>query len=241
MRVVCVIQARVGSTRLPAKVLLDLAGEPVLAHVLRRARRIAGVDDVVVATSTDPADDLVAAMCGRLGVRAVRGSLEDVLARYVVAARETRADAIVRITSDCPFLDPARSGAVVRAFLSEAPDYASNVMDRRLPRGLDTEIVSMAALVRADAEASGEDREHVTRHVYRHPESFRCLSVRGEGEDLSMHRWTLDTIADYRFLCAVASALGSRAPDAGMHEVLAVLEAHPAIVGINREVRQKGA
>jgi spore coat polysaccharide biosynthesis protein SpsF len=207
---------------------------------VRRARRVEGVDDVVVATSTEAADDLVAAACGRLGVGVVRGSLLDVLARYVAAARETRADAVVRITSDCPLLDPARSGDVVRAFLAERPDYASNVMERRLPRGLDTEIVSTAALLRADAEARGEDREHVTKHVYGHPEAFRCLSVRGEEEDLSAHRWTLDTLEDYRFLCAVATSLGSRIRDAGMREVLAALAAQPGIVGINREVRQKG-
>lgn len=245
MKVVVVIQARLSSTRLPAKVLLDLGGKTALERCLARARRFSQVAEVVIATSESPADDLIDAVGRRLGARVIRGSEGDVLSRYAKAAALTQADAIVRCTSDCPLLDPALSSMVIQSFL-KAPgtvDYASNVLERRLPRGLDTEIVSREALERAHREATaGEEREHVTLHIVRRPALFRCLSVAmPAGPDLSHHRWTLDTLEDYRLLHTLFERLGAEADMASMEAVLAVLAREPQLAEINAEVRQKEA
>jgi spore coat polysaccharide biosynthesis protein SpsF len=235
-RVVAFVQARVQSSRLPAKIFLDLAGVPALRRCVDRVRRIEGIDEVVVATSTVAADDLVERMCAKMGVPCFRGDESDVLSRFLGAAAHHRADAIVRITSDCPLIDPYESGRVVRAFLdADAVDYASNVLERTLPRGLDTEIVSREALERAGAMATGVEREHVTLHVYRHPESFRLLSVTSERHAGAV-RLTLDTLGDYQVLAWVYEEVG---PDADVDAVLAWLKANPKRAALNADVIQK--
>jgi spore coat polysaccharide biosynthesis protein SpsF len=246
VNVVAIVQARIGSTRLPAKVLLDLGGATALERCLDRVRRFEGICEVVVATTTNPEDELIVAVAKRVGVRATRGSADDVLSRYIDAARLVNAEAVVRCTSDCPLLDPAISSKVVRTFVasqstSDPLDYAANNLERRLPRGLDTEIVSMAALERANAEAaSSSEREHVTLHVYRHPEKFRLQSILPDfTEDYSIHRWTLDTLDDYRLLATLYHRLGSAAPTASLHDVLAVFASEPGLQTINAHVEQK--
>jgi spore coat polysaccharide biosynthesis protein SpsF len=240
MRIVAVVQARVRSTRLPAKVLLDLAGSTALERCLQRVRRIPGIDEVVVATSERDEDELITALAGRLGYRCFRGSEEDVLDRYMKVARATVAEAVVRITSDCPLLDPAISGAVVRSFSDAPTDYASNTLERRLPRGLDTEIVSFGALERAHREATGPAREHVTMHLYSHRDRFDCRSVVPPIErDLSHHRWTLDTLDDYRLLYRIFERLGTRAATASMTDVLALFDETPELARINAHIAQK--
>lgn len=244
-RVVAIVQARLASTRLPAKILLDLGGKTALERCLRRVEQFQGVSEVVVATSDNPADDLVEAAARRMGFRVSRGSQDDVLSRYAKAAAEAQADAIVRCTSDCPLLDPALSSCVVDRFLSpadgEAIDYCSNSLDRRLPRGLDTEIFSREALDRAHREATEVPaREHVTLHIYRNPHLFRCEPVVDSSlPDLSHHRWTLDTLDDYRLLATIFNALGNRAESASLGEVLALLERNPEWSNINRHIEQK--
>jgi len=246
MNVVAVVQARAGSSRLPAKIFLDLGGATALERCLRRVARIEGVSEVVVATTVDPVDDLVVALAHRLGFASTRGSTDDVLSRYVEAARGHGADAVVRCTSDCPLLDPALSSLVVRQFLAshqtaEPLDYAANNLERRLPRGLDTEIATLSALERAHREAtSAAEREHVTLRLYRRPEDYRVRAVVVDPtSDLSHHRWTLDTLDDYRFLSAVYDALGARAAEATMQDVLTILQANPAIVALNAHIEQK--
>lgn len=246
MNVVAIIQARIGSSRLPAKVLLDLGGATALQRCVDRVRQFQGVREVVVATTTNPEDELIVAVAHRLGVRVTRGSSDDVLSRYIDAGRAAKADAVVRCTSDCPLLDPSLSSDVVRAFLQasetrEPLDYAANNLDRRLPRGLDTEIVSMAALERAHKDAiPGPEREHVTLHVYRHPDRFRLRSVvPAFSEDYSSHRWTLDTLDDYRLLASLYNRLGDRASSASLRDVLAIFDREPELKAINAHIEQK--
>jgi len=242
MRIIAVIQARISSSRLPAKVMLDLGGKTALERCVGRARRIDGVNDVVVATSTHASDDVIVRACTALGVRTTRGPLEDVLARYVLAARETQADALVRITSDCPLLDARESSRVVDELLAAPNDYASNVHPRLFPRGLDTEAFTTAALMRADRDASGPEREHVTMHFYKNPERFVCASVTPlDGIDRADERWTLDTIEDYCMLSAVFSALGSDAETASFQEIEALLREQPSLRRINAHITQKHA
>lgn len=246
MRIVAVVQARMTSTRLPAKIMLDLGGRAALERCLERASRIAHVDEVVVATTDRPEDDVTATVTERNGFRCIRGSESDVLSRYVLAARLTDADAVVRLTSDCPLLDPESSSLVVDTFKASQTglwpfDYVSNTLVRRLPRGLDTEVLRRDVLERAERDATAaQEREHVTLHVYSRPNQFRCGCVLPRDvDDRSRHRWTLDTIADYRFLHQVYALLGARAGEASPREVLEVLARHPDLVHINESVSQK--
>jgi spore coat polysaccharide biosynthesis protein SpsF len=234
-RAIAVIQVRLGSTRLPGKALADLAGRPVLAHVVERAAAIPGIAGAVLATTVSRTDDPLVAFARDHGVDCIRGSEADVLDRFVLAARETNAEAIVRITADCPLLDPGVSAKVLEEYMRRRPgvDYVSNVHPPTYPDGLDTEVVSVGALETAAREALlASDREHVTPYVWRRPERFRTANVE-HAEDLSGHRWTVDTATDLEFLRAVFGALGPAAARAGMNEVLKVLAARPALREIN--------
>jgi spore coat polysaccharide biosynthesis protein SpsF len=242
MRTVAIIQAHMGSSRLPGKVMLDLGGQPVLRRVVNRARRIDGVDEVVVACATLPQDDVLEAACREWGVPVFRGSDDDVLERFRGAAERYGADACVRITSDCPLLDPGVSGDIVRRFHQADPavDYASNKIPQSFPRGLDTEVFTRAALERAAADATeAYERAHVTIHLYEHPARFRLLSVTSD-TDRADWRWTLDTAEDLAFLRAVYARLG---PDDAIAwtDVVALLEREPALMDINRHIVQKDA
>lgn len=238
MTTVAVIQARTGSTRLPAKVLKPLLGEPVLVHVVRRIRRATRVDAVVVATTTASGDDVIAGLAGRLGWPFVRGSEEDLLSRYLLAGRAHAADLVVRITSDCPLVDPALVDEVVEALEASGADYASNTLPpRTYPRGLDVEVFTMVALEAADREDHDPaSREHATPYLYRNPDRFRLVGV-SANRDLSGHRWTLDTPEDYRLIRHIYNGLGRG--DFAWTEALALVEAHPEWSAINRHVRQK--
>lgn len=227
-----------GSTRLPGKVLKDLCGETVLARVVNRTRRATLLNKVVVATSVQPADDAILQECGRLSVACFRGDEADVLDRYYRAAEKFSADAIVRITSDCPLIDPEVSDKTIRAFLEQHPDYASNVLERRYPRGLDTEVMTFAALETARREARDpHQREHVTPFLYQHPERFRLVSVTGD-RDYSHYRWTLDTVEDLEFLRSVYRRR-AEASDPAWQDVLRILEREPDLAAINEHVKQK--
>jgi spore coat polysaccharide biosynthesis protein SpsF len=235
LRAVAVIQARLGSTRLPGKALADLAGRPMLAHVAERAATIPGIAGVVLATTVSPADDQLEILARAAGLRWVRGSEEDVLDRFRLAARETNAEALVRITADCPLLDPAVSGRVLAEYAARRPgvDYVSNVHPPTYPDGLDTEVFSVEALETAAREARlPSEREHVTPFMWSHPERFRVANVE-HAEDLSRHRWTVDTEDDLKFVREVFDALGTAAARAGMTEVLRLLAERPALRALN--------
>lgn len=237
MKTVCVIQARMSSTRLPGKVLLPLLDRPVLDWVVRRTRAAETLDDVVVATTTNAADDPIAEYCEAEAVPVFRGSEEDVLSRYMGAADKHGADAVVRVTSDCPFIDARLVDRVVGALREEGADYASNILEpRTYPRGLDVEAFTADALRTAAAEATRAGwREHVTPFFYRQPERFDLVGVWGE-EDHSEHRWTLDTPDDLRLLRLLAEELGRW--DFGWRQALEAAQAHPEWSAINRDVAQ---
>jgi spore coat polysaccharide biosynthesis protein SpsF len=240
---VAIIQARMGSTRLPGKVLLDLCGRSVLAHVVARAQAARHIDRVVVATTLLAADNAVVAEAERCGAGVHRGSEHDVLARYYEAATRERADTVVRITADCPLIDPELVDAMLARFSAaqgSAPvDYLSNTLERSFPRGLDAEIFSMAALTRAWREAlAAEEREHVTPYIHRHPELFRLENHSGP-DDRSGVRLTLDTPEDWAVIHAVVEALGGGARIIPTREVLQFLAGHPEIAALNAAVGQK--
>jgi spore coat polysaccharide biosynthesis protein SpsF len=235
---VAIIQARLGSTRLPGKALRDIGGKTMLARVVRRAQRARSVDEVLVATTTEAGDEPILAECAKLEVPVFRGDAEDVLDRTYRAAQAYHAEGIVRVTSDCPLIDPGVIDKIVRAFLEAKPDYASNVIERTYPRGLDTEVMSLSALGRVWRQAAEPyQRIHVCPYFYQNPEKFDLLNVTHE-KDYSADRWTVDTSEDLAFVREVYRRLGN---DDGIRwtDVLALLEEEPALGELNREIQQK--
>ena len=232
-----VIQARMGSTRLPGKVLRPLAGRSVLAWVIRAARVSEAAEQVVVATTTSRDDDAVADEAVASGAEVVRGDEEDVLSRFLVAIEQEEDEiGVVRLTADCPLLDPTIIRACVRIFEVLDADYVSTISPRSLPRGLDVEVASAGALRRAGREARGADRVHVTSYLYREPGRFEVagLTFSPSADDL---RVTLDTPEDARAMEALVDELGDRPP--AWREVVELLRRRPDIVALNAEVRQK--
>ena len=227
-----------GSSRLPGKVMKDLSGQPMLARVVNRVRRARMPNKVVIATSTETADDTIAEFCDVHSVPVFRGNELDVLDRYYRAAQAHAADVIVRITSDCPLIEPEIVDRVVEVFQESQPDYASNTMMRTYPRGLDVEVVGMAALERAWREAAeAYQRIHVTPYFYQNPTIFRCLNVTDE-DDHGSYRWTVDTVEDLEFVRAIYARLGP-SDVFGWRDVLDLLKCEPALAGMNRGVPQK--
>ncbi|MBI5200667.1 MAG: glycosyltransferase family protein [Elusimicrobia bacterium] len=237
LRRVLVVQARMTSTRLPGKVLMDLAGKPLLARQLDRRKSCRRADAIVVATTTNLTDDPLGALAAQQGVGLFRGSEADVLSRYAGAAERTRADLVVRITSDCPLIDAEVVDRVIERLERGDCDYASNVIRRTYPRGLDAEALTLEALRRSDREAkSPPAREHVTYHLLReNPKAYRLASVE-DSADHSDLRWTVDTAEDLAMVRAVYEALGPSAPYA---DVLKFVRAHPEISALNAHVEQK--
>ena len=240
MKTIVIIQARMGSTRLPGKVLMPLGeGTTVLANVVRRVQRAQLTHGVLVATSDLSADSAIVEECERMGIPSFRGSEADVLDRYYQAARFCGAEAVVRVTADCPLIDPALVDDTIREFLHRGADYASNISPRRYPRGLDNEVFTSAALERAWHEASQpHQREHVTPYFYEHPEMFRIASVASEA-DYGQYRWTLDTPEDLELLRAIFRILPGAAT-CSWKDVLALVQARPDLAELNAGVVQKG-
>jgi glutamate-1-semialdehyde 2,1-aminomutase len=233
MKTVAIIQARMGSTRLAGKVLTDLAGKPVLAWVVSAARAALGVDEVWVATSTVAADDAIVAWCEKNKVNVYRGSEADVLDRYVRAGKVSGAGIVVRLTADCPLLDPVVIAQTIHLRGMTGVDYASNVDPPTWPDGLDCEVVAAKALMVAHAEAKRpSDREHVTPFVRRNRARFPAETLVAPLPGLAKERWTLDTAADLAFLSAVAERLPAGRPPSHL-EVLAVLDREPRLRKIN--------
>ena len=233
MKIVAIIQARMGSTRLPGKSLVDIAGQALLGHVIDRAKACRLVNAVVLATTSGKEDAVLAAYARDKGVGCYQGSADDVLDRYYQAAVTVGADVVVRITADDPFKDPVVVDHVISQLLA-APelDYASNTIKPTYPEGLDVEVVRFSALARAWREAKlPSEREHVTPYIWKNPGIFRILNVT-QAVDLSAMRWTLDYAADLEFARAVYGRLYRGYPF-GMEEILRLLESEPALAGIN--------
>lgn len=248
MRVVAIVQARMGSTRLPGKVLRDLCGETMLARVMNRLGRAHLIHALLVATTDRSADDAIVEECRRCAFPVFRGDQDDVLDRYFRAAQLVKADVIVRVTSDCPLIDPEVTDKTIAAFLEARPDkarpddarpdYAANNLVRTYPRGLDTEVFSVNALAHAWQQARKPyERSHVTPYIYEHPADFKILTVTGDA-DYSSHRWTVDTPEDLEFMRAIYERLKEN-PGFVWRDVLDLVEREPQLVELNRFIAQK--
>ncbi len=209
MKVVCIVQARVGSTRLPGKVLKKICGKAVLEHDIDRLRRIKNIDEIVIATTKLEKDTAIIEMCKSLGAKYFRGSEEDVLSRYYYAAKENNADVVVRVTSDCPLIDFEISENIIQYYIDNKDkyDYVSNTIDRTYPRGLDIEVFSFNALEKAFKEAvSLRDKEHVTPYIWDNPKIFKLAQYKNS-ENYSNLRWTLDTEEDFQLINKIYNLL----------------------------------
>jgi len=240
MNIVGVVQARMGSTRLPGKVLMDVAGETMLARTVRRVAKARNISSICVATTLEPEDAAIAAEAEQLGAAVFRGSTTDVLDRYLGAARLREADAVVRITSDCPLIDAGVLSRVVQEFCDAVPpvDYCSNTIRRSYPRGLDTEVIRRSALERAGREAQlAHEREHVTPYLHEHPDRFRLLSVTN-GDDWSQLRWTVDVEEDLILVREIYGRLGADGAF-GWQDAVELLRREPQLAALNAHVEQK--
>lgn len=242
-KIICIIQARVGSSRLPNKIFLDLAGRPVLSRVLDRVQKSKLITKVVVAAPDSAANDVIQDFitANHPDVGLFRGSEEDVLSRYLGAAQKYQADVVIRITSDCPLIDPDVIDKVIADFLKAGADYAANVIGRRTyPRGLDVEVFSLATLKKLDQLAKlAEDREHVTLYLFKHPDQFKIVSIVNERDD-SKYRLTLDEVADYDLLKKIYDKLNNKV-DFRWPEIVEIFNQAPELLDINAAVEQKYA
>lgn len=240
MKVAAIIQARMGSSRLPGKVLRNVAGRPLLAHVLERVLVCKRLDQIIVAAPDTPEDVAVLALADTCGVISFAGSPDDVLDRYYQAVRAYPAEVIVRLTADCPLLDPTEIDRAVLHFMAHAElDYLG--MGRTYPEGYGTEIFRFEVLERAWREATlPSEREHVTAYIWRHPERFRVAWLEYP-VDLSRFRVTVDEEADLSVVSAIVEALDPVMPVCGIDAVVTFLQAHPEIASLNSHIaRQAG-
>ena len=239
MTVVAIIQARMSSTRLPGKVLLPLANKPVLAHVVERLSYSRLIEKIVVATSVDSSDDPIADFCCENNILFFRGSLENVLDRYYQTATQFDASAVVRITADCPVIDPVLVDAVITGFLSG--NYDLYGLDGEFPDGLDCTVFSLSALKKARLNAKlKSEREHVGPYIENNPQLFNNGSLK-IFKGLQHHRWTLDEPEDYLLLTEIFEQLYSPDPPFLTYDILQLIQKKPELLSINHKiVRNEG-
>lgn len=235
VNVLCILQARMSSTRLPGKVLKPILGQPMLALQIERIRRAQGIDALVVATSEEASDEPIEALCRSLGVPCYRGSLSDVLDRYYQAAASWHPRNVMRLTGDCPLTDPGVLQQLVDLHLGGEYDYSSNVHDRTYPVGLDAELFRYPLLAQAWAEAQTPyEREHVTPYFYRTGPDFRRGALK-DTVDRSALRWTVDYPEDFEFAQRVYEELYPGKPDFRAADIHALLAQKPEIAAINAD------
>lgn len=239
--VIAIIQARIGSTRLHGKVLMDIEGKPMLWHLINRLKYCKLINKIVIATGITSQNEPIVDFCHRYNIDSYRGSEEDVLDRYYKAAKEYFADVIVRITADCPLIDPEVSDKVIAAYLDNSKDYdgASNIINRTYPRGLDTEVFPFSLIEKIWKESDTDYyREHVTIYVYERNNLFKLYSIENS-KDFSYLRWTVDEESDLKFVKEVYKRLYKEGKIFFMRDILNLLAKEPYLQEINRDVRQK--
>ncbi len=240
MKTTAIIQARMGSTRLFGKVMKIIQGKTVLEHVIERVKQAELIDEVIIATTVHKNDDVIAEEALRCGAKVFRGSEEDVLSRYYFAAKENDSEVIIRITSDCPLIDPVIVDKVVHMYQESKYDIVTNagndLSKRTYPRGLDTEVFSYRALENAYLLATeAYQREHVTPYIYEHGTTGYYVN----DKNYSKYRWTLDTDEDWQLISIIYEKLYHGKHDFYLAEVLALMEQNPKLEQINQHVEQK--
>lgn len=241
MKVVAIIQARMGSTRLPGKVLKEINGKTLLGYQIERVKQSKSIDQIVIATTDLMSDQPIVDFCLSSKIDFYRGSEKDVLSRYYEAAQQYKADIIVRLTSDCPIIDPIIIDDVINHFIKKNPkvDYTSNTLERTYPRGLDTEVISFEGLKKAHEEATLErDREHVTAYLYTNPNKFKLSGIVSVN-DYSHHRWTVDTEEDFKLISLILNEIYDENYLFVLEDVITLMDENPEWIKINQQVEQK--
>jgi len=241
VKVVCIIQARTGSSRLPGKVLKQICGKSVLEHDIDRLKNVKNINEIVIATTSKKQDDPIVEEANRLGIKYFRGSEDDVLSRYYFAAKENDADIVVRVTSDCPLIDHCVTENIIQFFIDRADeyDYVSNTIDRTFPRGLDTEVFSYKALEKSFLNAqNSREREHVTPYIWGNPSEFKIFQYKND-KSYSDYRWTLDTQEDYELITFIYERLYEINPDFNMNDILCLYEKYSELQYFNSHIQQK--
>lgn len=241
MKTGIIVQARMGSTRLPRKVLMDLEGQPMLVRVLERLKQVIGVDEIIVATTINEVDDAIVEVARSQNVNVFRGSEDDVLSRYYEAAKKEKLDIIIRVTADCPLIDPLVITEILEFFKTNKYDIVSNAtvdpQYRTYPRGLDTEIFSFKVLEAVNIKAVEKShREHVTIFIYENTEHKYFYK---QQQDRSQFRWTVDTIEDFEFVQNIYKRLYHGDNCFYQKEILELIQNEPELIKINDMIRQK--
>lgn len=237
MKAKIIIQARLGSTRLPGKVLLKIMDKTILEYLIERVKKAKNVEDIIIATTTKEEDLDIINLAHRLQVNTFRGSENDVLDRFYQAAKTFNVKHVVRITADCPFMDSNIIDDVVCCYFESSADYCSNVSERTFPDGEDVEVFSFATLEYAWRNANlASEREHVTPYIRNHPNIFKIANFKHK-IDFSKKRWTLDRKEDFKFIKAILEGLYPINPDFHMEDILKFLEHNPHLEDINRNIK----
>ena len=234
-----IIQARMNSTRLPGKVLLDINGRPMLSYMIERVRGAQCINQILVATSDEPQDDVLYDFCKKEDIVCYRGSLNDVLARYYKAAKAINCEVIVRLTADCPLIDPNIIDTIVKIYQSGSYDYVANTAPpegRTFPDGMDVEVFSLQALENAWKQAKKpSEREHVTFYFWKNPELFSIFRYDLE-VNLATYRLSVDYPEDFTVICSLLKGLYPQNHTFTMEDVIAFMEIHPDIVKKNAQI-----
>lgn len=238
-RIAIIVQARMGATRLPGKPLIQVLSKPLLSYLLERLKRVKLAHTIVVATTELEQDQPIVDLAHKENVHVVRGSVEDVLSRYMSSAKAVSATIIVRITGDCPLVDPQLIDRSIEAFIQGKVDYLSNTLKRTFPRGMDVEVFSRAALEKAYKMAkSAAQKEHVTPFIYQNPDLFTINQIYFT-KDLSKYRWTVDTPEDLELIRLIIENLYPNHPRFGLEDIVSLVEEHPEWTLINQHIKQK--
>lgn len=244
--ITAIIQARMSSTRLPQKVMADISGKPMLWHVINRVRHAQMVEKIIIATIENDENKKILDIASAMGIDVFAGSENDVLDRYYQAAKQYNADIIVRVTGDCPLVDPQIIDKATGYFLKNHYDYVStgHIINKEntgsnYPDGLDTEVCSFKALEKAWQEAKlSSEREHVTSYIWSHPELFKIKGLNKRGKDLSHLRWTVDEARDLKFIREVYRRLHKKNSIFYMEDILKLLEKNPQLTTINNHIKK---
>lgn len=241
LNVTIIVQARMGSSRLPGKTMKTIFGRPLLSFLVERLQQSKCHHRIIVATTNLPADRQIVDFCRSQGIDSFVGSESDVLDRYFAAAHAKETDLIVRVTGDCPLIDPGVVDEAIHCFIDHYPDYdyVSNVIERTYPRGLDVEVFSKKCLqVLKRCAVTPEEKEHVTLYLLHHPDQFSLHSIVND-RDLSENRWTVDTPEDFLLVQKIIEALYPTNPQFTTAEILKLLKKHPDWKALNAHVQQK--
>ena len=240
-KIIATIEARMTSSRLPGKVLMDLCGKPALQHIVERLKRSSYIDDVVVATTVNATDNPVVELCNSIGCSYFRGSEEDVLLRVLLAAKNAEADVLVEITGDCPLVDWRIVDEAIELFFSDSYDYASNALESNYPSGFEVQVFPVTVLNEVNSISNDPlDHEHVSLYIYRHPEKYRLACLKAEGKLCRPEvEVTLDTMEDYQIISRIFNSLYPKNQDFGLFDVIELLEKRPELLDINKNVKRK--